>query len=94
MGATTMIDIRLDEQVKQEASAALAVMGLSVSDAVRALLVRVAAEKALPFALRVPRATTRAAMAEADEMARARRAHRGFERPARGTTPFFAFSHR
>jgi DNA-damage-inducible protein J len=49
-------------------------MGLSVSDAVRALLVRVAAEKALPFALRVPRATTRTAMAEADAMARASRA--------------------
>jgi DNA-damage-inducible protein J len=70
MGATTMIHVRLDEQVKEEASAALAAMGLSVSDAVRAMLVRVAAEKALPFALRVPNATTQAAMAEADEMAR------------------------
>ena len=71
MGATTMIHVRLDEQVKVEASAALEAMGLSVSDAVRALLVRVAADKALPFALRVPHATTRAAIAEADEMARA-----------------------
>jgi len=62
MGTTTMIHIQLDEQVKREASAALEAMGLSVSDAVRALLVRVAAEKALPFALRVPNATTRAAM--------------------------------
>jgi len=74
MGATTMIHVRLDEQVKEEASAALEAMGLSVSDAVRALLVRVAAEKAMPFALRVPNATTRAAMAEADELARAGRA--------------------
>jgi DNA-damage-inducible protein J len=74
MGATTMIHVRLDEQVKEEASAALEAMGLSISDAVRALLVRVAAEQALPFALRVPNATTRAAMAEADEMARAGRA--------------------
>jgi DNA-damage-inducible protein J len=71
MGTTAMTHIRLNEQVKEKASAALAAMGLSVSDAVRALLVRVAAEKALPFALRVPNATTRAAMAEADEMARA-----------------------
>lgn len=71
MGTTTMIHVRLDQQVKEEASAALAAMGLSVSDAVRALLVRVAAENALPFALRVPTAATRAAMAEADEMARA-----------------------
>ncbi len=74
MATTTMIHVRLDEQVKQEASAALEAMGLSVSDAVRALLVRVAAEKALPFALRVPNATTRAAMAEADEMVRAGKA--------------------
>jgi DNA-damage-inducible protein J len=66
-----MIHVRLDEQVKADASAALEAMGLSISDAVRALLVRVAAEKALPFALRVPNATTRAAMAEADEMVRA-----------------------
>jgi DNA-damage-inducible protein J len=74
MSTTTMIHIRLAEQVKRKASAALEAMGLSVSDAVRALLVRVAAEQALPFALRVPNATTRSAMAEADEMARAGRA--------------------
>jgi len=74
MGSTTMIHIRLDEKIKQEASVALEAMGLSVSDAVRALLVRVAAEKALPFALRVPNATIRAAMAEADEMVHAGRA--------------------
>ncbi len=67
MGTTTMIHVRLDEQVKQEASEALEAMGLSVSDAVRALLVRVAAEKALPFALHVPNAPT----PEADEMPRA-----------------------
>ena len=41
-------------------------MGLSVSDAVRILLVRVAAEKALPFDLRVPNTTTRRAMEAAD----------------------------
>jgi DNA-damage-inducible protein J len=39
-------------------------MGLSVSDAIRLLLVRVAAEKALPFEIKVPNAETRAAMAE------------------------------
>jgi DNA-damage-inducible protein J len=73
MAAPTMIHVRLDERVKEEALAALEAMGLSVSDAVRALLVRGAAEKALPFALRVPNATTRAAMAEADEIARLNR---------------------
>jgi len=42
-------------------------MGLSVSDAVRMMLVRVAAEKALPFDVRVPNAETVAAMRELDE---------------------------
>ncbi len=39
-------------------------MGLSVSDAVRVLLTRVAAEKALPFEVKVPNARTRVAMKE------------------------------
>jgi DNA-damage-inducible protein J len=37
-------------------------MGLSLSDAIRLMLVRVAAERALPFAVRLPNATTRDAM--------------------------------
>jgi len=49
-------------------------MGLSVSDAVRVFLMRVVAEQQMPFALKVPNAKTRVAMAEADEIARARRA--------------------
>jgi len=65
--ATTMVHIRIDEQVKAQASAALATMGLSVSDAVRMMLVRVAAEKALPFDVRVPNAETIEAMEELDE---------------------------
>jgi DNA-damage-inducible protein J len=48
-------------------------MGLSVSDAVRVFLTRIAAEQQLPFALKVPNATTRAAMAEADEIIKTRR---------------------
>jgi len=62
-----MVHIRIDEQVKAQASAALATMGLSVSDAVRMMLVRVAAEKALPFDVRVPNAETIEAMEELDE---------------------------
>ena len=42
-------------------------MGLSVSDAIRLLLVRVAAEQALPFEIKVPNAETRAAMAELEK---------------------------
>ncbi len=53
MAATAMIHVRVDEEVKAQATEALAAMGLSVSDAVRVFLKRVAAEKALPFELRV-----------------------------------------
>lgn len=60
--ATTMVHVRVDEKAKQQAAKALADMGISVSDAVRMLLVRVAAEKALPFDIKVPNATTVKAM--------------------------------
>ena len=45
MASTTMVHIRVDEKLKREACAALDGMGLSLSDAVRLLLVRVAAER-------------------------------------------------
>ncbi|MGD0694094.1 MAG: type II toxin-antitoxin system RelB/DinJ family antitoxin [Terriglobia bacterium] len=64
--ATTMVHIRVDEKVKERAAKTLAAMGISVSDAVRVLLVRVAAEKALPFAVKVPNKTTIKAMAAAE----------------------------
>jgi len=64
--ATTMVHIRVDEKVKERAAKTLAAMGLSVSDAVRVLLIRVAAEKALPFEVRVPNPTTVRAMNAAD----------------------------
>jgi DNA-damage-inducible protein J len=63
--ATEMVHVRIDRRVKQRASKTLADMGLSVSDAVRVLLTRVAAEKALPFEVKVPNAATAAAMQEA-----------------------------
>ena len=72
MTASSMIHIRIDETTKTQATEALAAMGLSVSDAVRALLVRVAVEKELPFVLRVPNAATVAAMKEARSIAQAR----------------------
>ncbi len=62
MAATTMVHIRLDENVKAQATETLAAMGLSVSDAVRVFLMRVVADKQLPFPLKVPNAETRAAM--------------------------------
>jgi DNA-damage-inducible protein J len=69
-----MVHVRVDEQTKAQATETLAAMGLSVSDAVRLFLRRVAVEKAIPFPVRVPNAETRAAMAEADEIARDHRA--------------------
>ena len=64
--ATTMVHVRVDQKTKQRAAKALAAMGISVSDAVRMLLVRVAAEKSLPFEVRVPNAKTVKAMRAAD----------------------------
>jgi DNA-damage-inducible protein J len=67
MASDTVVRARIDGQVKERAARVLADMGLSVSDAIRLLLVRVAAEKALPFDIRVPNAETRAAMAELEK---------------------------
>jgi DNA-damage-inducible protein J len=69
---TSMIHIRVDETVKKQAVEALGKMGLSLSEAVRVLLTRVAADQAFPFQIRVPNAETRAAMEEARGMSHAR----------------------
>jgi len=60
--ATAMIHVRVDRNLKTNASKALDAMGLSLSDVVRLLLTRIAVEQALPFEVRVPNAVTRAAM--------------------------------
>ena len=65
MAATEMVHVRIDKRIKTKAARTLASMGLSVSDAVRVLLTRVAVEKALPFDVKVPNATTAAAIREA-----------------------------
>ena len=65
--ANTMVHIRIDLKTKQQAAKNLAAMGMSVSDAVRMMLLRVAVEKALPFEVRVPNATTVKAMRAADQ---------------------------
>ncbi|KQX40446.1 hypothetical protein ASD04_07430 [Devosia sp. Root436] len=71
---SSMLHVRVDDETKEKATEALNAMGLSVSDAVRLFLHRVVVEQALPFELKVPNAETRAAMAEADEIVRARKA--------------------
>lgn len=64
MATDTVVRARIDSETKDQAAEALAEMGLSVSDAIRLLLTRVAADKALPFAVKVPNADTRAAIEE------------------------------
>ena len=64
MSADTVVRARIDRDTKARAAAALEAMGLSVSDAIRLLLLRVADEKRLPFAVQVPNATTVKAMEE------------------------------
>lgn len=49
MPENSVVRARIDEKIKSEASAVLAAMGLTVSDAFRMLMMRVATEKALPF---------------------------------------------
>ena len=63
---TTMIHVRVDQNLKTQATDTLDKMGLSLSDAVRLLLTRIAVEKALPFEVRVPNAQTVAAMHAGD----------------------------
>ena len=71
MAHSTMLHVRVDDEIKTQASEALAAMGLSVSDAVRILLKRVVNDQAFPLELKVPNAQTRAAMEEARAMAKA-----------------------
>ncbi|EFL5392028.1 type II toxin-antitoxin system RelB/DinJ family antitoxin [Escherichia coli] len=67
MAANQLVQTRIDGEVKAEAAAVLAAMGLTVSDAVRLMLTRVARDKALPFEPLIPNETTIAAMREARE---------------------------
>ena len=74
MAATTMVHVRVDENIKAQAAETLASMGLTVSDAVRVFLTRVVADKELPFAVKAPNTRSRAAMAQANEIIKSRRA--------------------
>jgi DNA-damage-inducible protein J len=64
MPAKAVVHVRVDEKVKVLATKTLAAMGLSVSDAVRVFLNRVAYEKAIPFNLQEPNLETKAAIQE------------------------------
>lgn len=80
MMATSMLHVRLDDDLKAKATEALASMGLSASDAVRMLFHRIVAEQAFPLELKVPNAETQASMEEARQMMEDVRAGRALPR--------------
>lgn len=60
----TYVRARIDADTKDRATEALQAMGLSVSDAIRLLMLRVADERRLPFEVKAPNVTTRKAIKE------------------------------
>ena len=62
MSANAVVRARIDEKIKTEASAVLSAMGLTISDAFRLMMMRIANDKALPFEPLVPNEETIAAM--------------------------------
>jgi DNA-damage-inducible protein J len=62
MPANAVVRARIDERVKKEAEAVLASIGLTVSDAFRLMMVRIATERALPFQPLIPNEETVEAM--------------------------------
>jgi DNA-damage-inducible protein J len=67
MRANSLVQTRINAEIKEEAATVLQAIGLTVSDAVRLMLTRVAHEKALPFEPLIPNEVTIAAMKEARE---------------------------
>jgi DNA-damage-inducible protein J len=67
MATDSVVRARIDTLTKEKAAAALAAMGLSISDAIRLLMLRVADEKRLPFEVKVPNADSVQAMTELSE---------------------------
>lgn len=64
MSSDAVVRARIDIQTKERAVEALQAMGLSVSDAIRLLMVRIADEQQLPFTVQVPNKATVQAMEE------------------------------
>jgi DNA-damage-inducible protein J len=66
--SSKVLHIRLDEEIKNQASETLASMGLTVSEAVRVFLTQVVAQKQIPFDIKTPNPETLKAMQEADQI--------------------------
>lgn len=73
-GQTSMLHIRVDDDIKEQATQTLAAMGMSVSDAVRLFLRRGVIDQAFPLELKVPNAETLAALEESRAVMAKRRA--------------------
>lgn len=67
MTADAVVRARIDTVTKERATAALEAMGLSVSDAIRLLLLRIADDQRMPFDVMVPTSATAKAMRELNE---------------------------
>lgn len=74
MATTTMVHVRVDENIKAQAAETLGSIGLSISDAIRVFLTCVVADKQLPLEIKAPNATSRTAIAEASEPIKSRHA--------------------
>jgi DNA-damage-inducible protein J len=74
MRQTSMLHVRIDDDLKAEGNAVLEAIGLTAADAVRLFYKRIVAEQAVPLELKVPNAATQAAMKESRAILRARSA--------------------
>ncbi len=77
--ATKMLHVRVDDDIREDASEVLDALGMTMSDAVRIFLHRVATTQSFPLELKVPNEETRAALKEARDIRKARKAR--FETP-------------
>jgi DNA-damage-inducible protein J len=73
MTANAYVRARIDQEIKDDATAVLDSLGLTISDVMRMMLTRIAREKALPIELTRPNAETLAAIEEARAIAAAKR---------------------
>ena len=65
--ADTYVRARIDSKTKERATDALEAMGLSVSDAIRLLMLRIADERRLPFDVKGPSTASQKAITEFEE---------------------------
>ena len=66
MATSVVVRARIDENIKKQAKIVLAEIGLTMSDAFRLLLTRIAKEKAMPYAPLIPNKETIKAMEDCD----------------------------